>query len=282
VPQVTDRDRLVLRDVWEHRYLTSAHLTRLHFRHAKLAQRRLRALTTAGVLRRFAPLEARRAGFQAWWYALSRAGARVVAAHTGLPLSATLPPTRVPRSVGFLAHHALVTDVRLWLAEACQASEGFAYDFLPSYDTVTPEGAHAPRVSLTLPDGRALFPDGAILLSRRERAALFFLEADRGTEPLTGRHPNALARKLDAYRAAYDARAEAQLAAHFPVPFDGFRLLWAVPDTTRQARVIALAREIDLAPLVWVTTHARLHERGRLDASVWAVTGASDVHALSE
>src|SRR5204863_5792266 len=97
---MTPRDRAILRDISQFRYLTSTQVERLHFGSRKLAQRRLRVLTAAGLLQRFAPVEARRAGFQTWWYCLSSAGARLVAAHVGVPLSVTLPPTRVPRSVG--------------------------------------------------------------------------------------------------------------------------------------------------------------------------------------
>lgn len=275
---VTDRDRRILRDVWEHRYLTSAHLARLHFSHPKLAQRRLRALTQAGLLQRFAPEDARRAGFQTWWYCLARAGARHVSEAHGLPLAAVLPPTRMPRTVGFLAHHALVTDFRLWLAEACASTPEFAHRYLPG-DAPRGEGQ---RAALPLPDARVVLPDGAFVLSRGERHALFLLEADRATEPLTGAHPSSLARKLAAYREAYESRAEAHLAALFQAKVSGFRVLCLVPDEQRQRRLIELAARLDLAPLVWVTTHAVLAERGRLERACWAVRPEDRLHALNE
>jgi hypothetical protein len=231
-----------------------------------------------GFLQRFAASEARRAGFQTWWYTLSRAGARQVSAHIGMRLSDTLPPTRAPRTLGFLAHHALTIDVRLWLREACASAPGFAHRVLSSF---APRG-EGRRAVLPLPDGRVVLPDSAVLLTKGSRHALFALEVDRSTEPLTGTHPSSLARKLIAYREAYDTRAEAHFAALFHARVTGFRVLCVVPDDARQRRLVELAARLDLTPLVWVTTHARMQERGRLDAPIWAVTEPNDLHALSE
>lgn len=269
----------LLQDVGRFRYVTSVQIARLYFNKSqKVAQRRLRALTSAGLLQRFAPSEARRAGFQTWWYALARAGARLVSEAEGLPLAAVLASTRMPRTAGFLAHHALVTDVRLWLREACASTPEFSHRFLSTYETRGVER----RAALPLPGGRVVLPDGAFLLTRGDRHALFLLEADRGTEPLTGTHPSSLTRKFLAYREAYDTRAEEHLAALFQARVRGFRITCVAPDEKRQHRLVELAARLDLAPLVWVTTQARIHELGRLDAPIWAVTEPDDVHALSE
>jgi hypothetical protein len=276
--RLTDRDQHILREVWEHRYLTSAHVARLHFSHRKLAQRRLRVLTHAGLLQRFAPLEARHAGFQTWWYCLTRTGARRVSEAEELPLTVVLPPTHTPRTLGFLAHHALTTDFRLWLREACASTQGFAHRYLPA--DMSRGAGH--RAALPLPGGRVVLPDGAFVLTRGDRCALFVLEADRGTEPLTGTHPSSLTRKLLAYRDAYDARAEAHLARLLHATVSGFRILLLVPDHERQQRLVALAARLDLTPLVWVATHDVLQERGKLEAACWAVSLEDRLHALSE
>jgi hypothetical protein len=277
-PHPTDRDRSLLRDVWRYRYLTSRQVTRLHFTHHKVAQRRLRQLTTAGFLHRFSPTDANRAGFRTWWYCLARAGAHIASRDSGVSLGVALPPTRRPRTLWFLAHHSQTTDFRLWLHEACQAPSGFSYDYLPSYGDTNGR----PALPLGGTSG-ALFPDGAFTLTRGDRSALFFLEVDRGTEPLTGKHPNAIARKLTAYRTAYDSGAEAHLAGLFPgAVVSGFRILWVVPDAARQARLVELAGRLDLAPLVWVATARLTQDRGKLDTKAWAVTTTNDLHALNE
>lgn len=282
-PTLTPRDIALLRDTGRYRYLTSSQVARLHFSHPKVAQRRLRQLVAAGLLRRFHPSEVTRAGFQTWWYALTRPGAREVSAATGLPLTAVLPPTRQPRTLGFLAHHTQTTDFRLWLHEACTPTSGFSYAYLPSYDETTSNGRRTRRAALPLAGTPgSLVPDGVFTLTHGDRSALFVLEVDRGTEPLTGHHPNAIERKLLAYRTAYDTHAEDHLATLFGVDLSGFRILCLVPDAARQARFLELARRLDLLPLVWVTTTSLTRDRGRLDTAAWAVTSTTDLHALSE
>ena len=269
---LTARDHLVLHNVGCYRYLTSAQVARLHFRTHKGAHRRLRHLAAAGFLHRFRAAEATRAGFQSWWYCLSRAGARI--ASTGASL--LVVPTRHPRSLWFLIHHASVTDFRLWLHEAWAGMVGFSYDYLPSHAG----GKGHPALPLGA-DG-LLFPDGAFSLTKGERTALFFLETDRGTEPLTGKHPSAITRKVTAYRRAFDTQAEAHLVGFLPAAVSGFRILWVVPDAARQARLVELAQQRDLSPLVWVATARLTQERGRLDTKAWTVTKPDDLHALSE
>lgn len=280
---LTLRDRALLCDTWRYRYLTSGQVARLHFSHPKVAQRRLRQLVAAGFLRRFHPSEATKAGFQTWWYALTRPGAREVSAATGLPVAAVLPPTRQPRTLGFLVHHTQTTDFRLWLHEACTPSSGFSYAYLPSYDETTSNGRRSCRAALPLPGSPgSLVPDDVFTLTHGDRSALFLLEVDRGTEPLTGHHPNAIERKLLAYRTAYDTHAEDHLASVFGADLTGFRILCLVPDAARQARFLELAHRLDLVPLVWVAMTSLTQDRGRLDAPAWAVTSTTDLHALTE
>ena len=280
---LTPRDRALLTDVWRFRYLTARQVARLHFhQQAKLAQRRLRLLHEAGLLDRFRPAEATHAGFRAWWYRLSRSGARYVAQDHGEALATVLPPKRVPRSLGFLAHHALVTDALVWLQEGCQSTPGFKLRFVPAFEEARVAGRR--RRTVALPIGqRQLIPDAAIILTHEEgKSALFLLEADRGTEPLTGRHKSAIARKFATYRAAFDTRTDAHYHRLFSTTFTGFRILCLVPDETRQAHFLTLAGEHDLVPLVWVTTHDTLGEPGDLYAPVWDTAPDNAPRALSE
>lgn len=129
---------------------------------------------------------------------------------------------------------------------------------------------------------KKLVPDGAFTLKQGERAALFFLEVDRGTEPVTGRHPSAVERKLTRYRAAYEARGEEKFERLFQTRFNGFRILCIVPHQARRDAFIHLARRLDLAPLVWTTTTNLLEGQGNPDAKRWSVTKPGDLHRLSE
>lgn len=273
-PHLTPRDLAVLRDVWLYRYVTSAQVSRLHFGHLKLAQRRLRLLVERRLLVRFRA-EPSRVGFGEWWYRLAQGGAPLVDA------GATLP-TRVPRSLGFLAHHALVTDARIWLREAC-ARSGFGYGFVPSYDEVRESGRRRARIALSVVGHqRLLVPDGAFTVERDGRCALFLLEADRGTEPLTGRHPSAIERKFVLYRDAFEARAEEHYARLLGQAVEGFRVVCLVPSVARRDGFLRLAERLDLAPLVWVGLNELVRAPGDLSARCWASAPGGPLRALVE
>lgn len=280
----TTRDLAVLRDLWLYRYLTTSHIARLHFGHAKLAQRRLRILTARRLVDRFLPPAARQAGFGAWWYRLASKGAHHLAETQGLAPKDLLPPKRSPRTLRFLDHHALVTTIRIWLREGtAKRTDGFRYEFIPEYEEVRRKGKRHRRIALTVPGHRrTLIPDGAFTLQRGGTTALFFLEADRGTEPLTGKHPGAIERKLTLYRDAFDTNAEAHYGRLFGAELRGFRILCTVPDADRQAGFLILAAHLELAPLVWVTTNDTFNTNGDLARACWLTEPDGTPRAMTE
>ena len=102
---------------------------------------------------------------------------------------------------------------------------------------------------------KLLVPDGVFTLEREDdRWALFLLEVDRGTEPLTGRHRSSIEGKFTMYRDGFDARGEERYAALFDAELRGFRILCVVPDEKRRDGFLRLAARMDLEPLVWVST----------------------------
>ena len=282
-PAITPRDIAILRDLWLLRYLTTKQISRLHFGHLKLAQRRLRVLTARRFVQRFRPAEAAQSGFGIWWYRLAREGAELVADAEDLTAKKVLPPTRHPSTMGFLAHHALLTDFRIWLREACQASAGdFGYRFIPAYEEV--RGERSRRIALSLGGhSRALVPDGVFALKRSDgKQALFVIEVDRGTEPLTGRHRSSITGKFRRYCEAFDSRAEQKYGELLGSNFNGFRILCVVPSERRQAAFLRLAQKTDLEPLVWVTKHSVLESPGRLDTKCWVTSPEEELHSLAE
>ena len=271
-PPLTTRDHLVLMDLSTYRYITVAQIARLRFGHRKLAERRMRRLNALRVVDRFQPCTAPRTGFHEWIYRLSPSGAQIVAADKSVPAEGVKPPVRSPRGSDYLAHHRELTDFRIWLHEGCRDSAGaFAVDFIPAYEEHRIDGRRHRRVGLEIPSvDRAIIPDAVFCLHRRDgRAALFMLEIDRGTEPLSGGHPNAISRKLDRYRRAFEAGAEASVATVFGHEFKGFRILFVVPDGHRANAVLRLAERAELDPLVWVTTHDAVAISGDLGAPIW-------------
>jgi hypothetical protein len=128
-----------------------------------------------------------------------------------------------------------------------------------------------------------LVPDGVFVLSRdQDSAALFFLEVDRGTEPLRGKHPSSVSRKLEMYRKVYDAGLYTPFSEHFEHDFSGFRVAIVAPDANRVSRILEVAASVDLAPLVWATTEATVLAPGNFSAEVWLDTPGGTARSLIE
>ena len=279
----TSRDVAVLRDLWLFRYVTTAQVSRLQFGHVKLAQRRLRVLHARRLVERFRADQALRVGFTTWWYRLSSEGATVIAQAEGLTKASILPPRRRPKTMGFLAHHALTTDFRIWLREGCVAGGTFTYRLIPSYEEVRYGDTRRRRVALSVPGHRRLLiPDSVFSLESGDERALFMLEIDRGTEPLTGRHLSSIERKLEMYRSAFESKAEEHYAALFGHEFIGFRVLCVVPDQKRLVAFLRLAERLDLVPIVWVTQSSVLEAPGDLNLKCWSVDPDGSRHRLTE
>lgn len=82
--RLTERDRLVALDCYEHRVLTTEQLRRLHFGAARRARRRLAVLHQLRVLDRFRPPKPRGEGSSPYHWILDEAGAHIVAEELGL------------------------------------------------------------------------------------------------------------------------------------------------------------------------------------------------------
>jgi hypothetical protein len=211
------------------------------------------------------------------------AGARVVAEAAEVPAGELHRPPRGERGGRHLVHHALVTDFRIWLREGCAASAGlFGYEFIPGYEEVRDGPRRSRRIAVGLSGGRYLIPDGVFSLVRRDgRTALFTLEVDRGTEPLTGSHENAVARKLLRYREAFEAGADRAYSQLLARAFSGFRILCLVPGEQRQGAFLRLAEQAHMQPLVWVAPLEIVRSTGHLDDPVWRERRGGELLPLS-
>jgi len=270
--RLVGRDLQILEAIGAVRYATSQQIMRLYFSNLKVAQRRLRVLVQAGMLERFRISDEHHAGFHRWFYRLTRRGFNLASkACKAQPGPVTLQK-RAPSSTSFIAHHQLTTDFRIWIREACLRMEPqWSYSFLSSYSEIRWMGRRRRLVALDVPGSeRLLIPDGVFRIESPDGySALFFLEIDRSTEPLRGRHRSSIKHKLELYSRAFDFALEEYFRKHLGSSEDGFRVICLVPEPRRAIGFLEIARQVDLAPLVWVATHDILEQRGDLSAEVW-------------
>jgi Replication-relaxation len=211
--RLTDRDRAILRLVGEHRVFTTDQLAQVFFHSLDRAEHRLRELTDAGALARFRPYRRHGEGSAPFHYVLGSLGAAVLAAEQGSE----------PGRLGYRPDKALQVAHSQRLGHTVGVN-GF-FTALAASARQQPPG----RATLAVwwserrcADrwGSIVRPDAYGRWREDDRQVDFFLEYDRGTEPL-----DRLGAKLAGYR-------ELAAASQIPTPV----LIW-LPSSGREATV---------------------------------------------
>ncbi|HMJ91503.1 MAG TPA: replication-relaxation family protein [Candidatus Acidoferrum sp.] len=207
--ELTDRDREIIRLVHRHRFLRSMHVMALINGSRQQILRRLQLLYHHGYLERpRAQLEYfHRGGSSRMVYGLGTKGARLLKDKPGASVDQQNWSEK-NRTVGrmYLQHALLVSDVLVAIELACR--ERGDMEYIPQRD-LFPTGI---RWHVTIDRGRKLGvgPDAAFALEWKKadgatQRAYFFLEADRGTMPVTRRNltQTSFRRKFLAYEATW-------------------------------------------------------------------------------
>jgi len=254
--RLTDRDRLLLDWLADHKVLTTFQICQALFGSLDFAQRRLLTLYQLGLVDRFRPLRAG-GGSYPWHYVIDQLGAEIVAASR-----AESPPRRgqtldrnrriaTSRTVdhllginqfftdlaGYARTHRPARLQRWWSEQQCAAPGAFGMTL----------------ISPIRPDGHGVFTaeDG--------RQVAFFLEWDRGGEP-----QRVLAAKLAGY-----ARHVAQGGPAWPV-------LFCLPTTRREDNFHGMLGQIgSVVPVATLARAAVPIGTSPADA-VWLLHGESD------
>jgi hypothetical protein len=171
--RLTERDRRVARDCFEHRVLTTEQLRRLHFGGARTARNRLRLLYELRILDRFRPPWPYEAGSSPYHWVLDQAGSYVVAEQLGLEpkelrwrRDAAIALARSAK----LSHQVAVNEFFTRLAEEARRTGGSLREWWGERRSLEALGG------LAAPDGY-----GRLELPGERKLALL-LELDRGTE----------------------------------------------------------------------------------------------------
>lgn len=265
VRALTERDRWILRMVFEHRVLTTDQLADLAFPTVKIARRRLALLHTYRVLDRFRPMRSRGTAPHHW--TLAPAGAAVLAAEVGVRV----------RDLGYNHQTTLAVAHSLHLTHTLGVNQWFT-------TLVTqPAGGQVARWwsqtrcqrvwgDLARPDAHGHYTHGKDVLD-------FYLEYDLGTTSLPR-----VAAKLHGYsELARSTGAVVPVLLWVPTIVReanaraALRQVWerlpdpgAVPVATSAAELLASAPTASPAAPVWLPLHTAsarqcLHELG----TVW-------------
>ncbi len=172
--RLTDRDRQIALDCYEHHVLTTSQLQRLHFAGLRTAEVRLDVLYGLRVLDRFRPPARHGAGTAPYHWILDQAGAYVVAEQYGIER----------RELKWRHATALALADSMKLRHHVEINEFFAQ---LTHEVTAKGGAlaewYGERTIHGLFSG-VIWPDGYGVLTLPDRSPLhFLLELDRATEP---------------------------------------------------------------------------------------------------
>jgi hypothetical protein len=227
---VTERDRRIALDCYEHNVLTTDQIRRLYFTNTRIAQVRLQRLYELRVLERFRPGPRAGEGSNPYHWILDEAGALLVADWKGIDRS----ELRYTRDDGLriagsrnLTHHVEANEFFTRLALDANEAHGELAEW------------YGVRTLAHMFSG-AIVPDGYGVLTLPDSAPLHvLLELDRSTEPA-----QVLRDKAKRYA---EILPHSSLREHRPF------VILAAP-TARRARSVSAAVSNTLAPLsvaVW-------------------------------
>ena len=245
--RLTDRDVEIIRLIHRHRFLRSSHVVRLAEGSPQQVLRRLQLLYHHGFLERpRAQLDYfHRAGSQPIVYGLGNKGAGVL--RLELPADMNWKNQSVGRL--FLDHAVLTADIMVAFELACRSRADVRLldgELLP-----LPENVRAKDESFrwrVAPERRqqlSVVPDRVFALEFTQSdqpTASFFLEADRGTMPVTRQNlsRSSFQRKLLAYHATWK-----QGLHKTRFGFPRFRVLTVTTSAERMQNMIDACRELE-------------------------------------
>lgn len=126
-----------------------------------------------------------------------------------------------------LEHTLAVTEVRVQVAEWNRRSPEYHVEFFYGHEQRANAG---------------ILPDAVMLVKRANRVALYYVEVDRGTEPIHRKAGYSIAAKLSAYAAHFDSGRYQDDFASTGV-LRGFRVLLVVPAGRRKHALRLIAQE---------------------------------------
>jgi hypothetical protein len=235
--RLTDRDRRIALDCYEHRVLTTDQLKRLHFKGVRSTRARLEQLYELRVLERFRPAWQRGQGSTPYHWLLDEAGAHLVAEQLGRDrkeLGWRRQAAIALAHSSTLAHQLAVNEFFVGLDEEAHARGGRLAAWWGER-----RSAHALE-GTARPDGY-----GRIELPDQPPVSLL-LELDRATE--------------DYGRLREKARRYAKALPRSPLGQEDPLILLAVPTPARAAgaRRALAASPIPLVPVVWTAGRSAL------------------------
>ena len=283
--QFSHSDQEILVSIAEHRVLTVHHLTILHQRNASALRRRLKILHAHSLIEIASRPFGRSRGRPESLVSLCEGGVDLLKAE-GVIDAALSNDRATAERIGCVDHELLVNDFRTQLVQLKRVIPALTIRFFSAMSPLLPRGSQGQplvRERIEFDDGLddeiEFVPDGVVAMTHAElrRTLLFFLEADRGTEPRnsTRRDRRGIRQKIVNYQTYFAAQEYKRYEKIMKCQLRGFRLLILTENRVRFAALCRLVRVMPPSDFVWLAFRESLLEEG-VWAPIWAAGGKVD------
>lgn len=284
---LTERDINLLTSIYKYRDLSTSQVQRLYFPSMQTANRRIRLLVQAEYILSFQV-----PGVSERLVTLADKGAEAVAENLLIPLPelGLSSGRKKPKDYYFLKHFLAQSDFRIALTQACDKRTdvellGFIPEHLASKSSAgggLQRYIRAVTSDIDRPRGKiAHTPDGVFALKKNNKAALFFLEIDRGTEVLS--HPERGFLKTIRFYLNYlvnDGYHRYQRDFQIEEPFKAFRVLIVTTSPKRLENIRKVGGHFRFEPnhakrFLWLTTEEAISKE-RVFSPLWSSLDPED------
>ena len=123
-------------------------------------------------------------------------------------------------------------------------------------------------------DKYTMVPDGVFTISHKDKALLFFLEVDMGTETMASTKQNSgdIRQKIINYQSLFRTSHYKRYEKIFKVELNGFRLLFLTNTFPRMKKICDLVREMPPSDFIWISEQNRMFSHG-VSAEIWTRGG---------
>jgi hypothetical protein len=280
--KLNKNDLTLLAAIAEHRILTAGQVAALFVKSKQVVRRRMRNLEEAAFVQAHEPVLGHGPGRPERLFSLSRRSIDLLREHE--ILNPAVENDKVNAAgLRCIDHELLGSWFRIHLEHIQHIFPRLSVQFLsPNSPFLQRDQDDRPFVFDQVPIGSdrerqiGFTPDGVFSITDREqqKALLFFLEVDMGTESVASpkRDPRDVRQKIINYQAYFRTNPYKRYEKTWKCKFSGFRLLFLTNSTARMALVCRLALEMPPSDFVWVTDQGQMFANG-LSAEIWARGG---------
>lgn len=250
--KLQDRDKDILKEVFRFMCLTSYQIAELFDMNIKITQRRLRVLVFGDYLRKML-IPTTQSGRSPYLYYPGKAAEELFEIQGYKP--------RLTRQ---LSHQQKNTDLLIHLKKSADKA-GIKCSLLPE---------HLIRIS-----GQSLIPDGAFVLSRSGKSALFFIENCAGTEIIKSANFNEdIENKLIKYSEIFQNNEISFYCKFFEYNFQRFRLLYITNSGKRLESISQIVKKHDSFGFIYMATKSAFMKNGIFDP-IWSIPAKDEISA---